>query len=913
MVKETSKSDAPRAGETLYLIDSSGFVFRAYHALPPLTNARGIPTGAVYGFTNMIVRLLEEHQPDYLAAVFDSGRAASFRRSVFPEYKANRPTPPDDLIAQFPLVKRVLDGFRIPHLMLDTFEADDLIATLAERARAAGLKVTVVSSDKDLMQLVGDDVRLLDTMKDKVYDVAGVKEKFGVAPTQLGDWLALVGDSSDNVPGVPGVGAKTATKLLGEHGDLETLLSRAEQVKGKKVSANLQAFADQARLSRQLVELQREAPLPTALGELRRQAPDKGALWRLFGELEFGRLRSKVAPSNVYDLEAFELVDNLEALDRVVAAIGASGRLALALELTSRHPVDAAIVGLGLCWAPGAGLAAPGEAGATPERGCCYIPLSHRYLGVPAQLRETDCLERLGPLLAREDLELTLEDSKLAGALLARGGVQIKARIRDALLFSYVLDPQRETHELSRLALDQLGHTMLKRKRETGSRRADEAPVEIVARVAAERAQALLDVGDHLQAALDDDPELAPLVDEIELPLARILAEMEARGCLIDVDPLRALSHELAAALAAIEAEVHAQAGWPININSPKQLQKLLFEQLGLTTGRKTKTGFSTDADVLADLAIEHPIAAQIEAYRGIAKLKSGYLDALPSLVNRKTGRVHTFYNQAVTATGRLSSSEPNMQNIPVRTEVGRRIRQAFIAPEGRLLLSADYSQIELRVLAHLSEDPVLIDAFQRDQDVHTRTAAEVFGLAADEVDAEQRRVAKAVNFGVVYGQTDWGLARQLQISKGEAGRYIEGYFERYAGVKAFMERTIAEAKNERVVRTLLGRRRPLPEINARRWAARSYAERVARNTPIQGTAADLLKLAMIRAHAALQATDLDAPMILTVHDELVFEVLPEQAERVAEVVREAMAGVYALKVPLVVDIAWGATWADAH
>jgi DNA polymerase-1 len=892
------RADAPRDGESLYLIDTSGFVFRAYHALPPLTNARGLPTGAVYGFTNMLFRLLDDHQPDYLAAIFDSGRAANFRREVFPEYKANRPPAPDDLMAQFPLVQRVLDGFRIPRLVLDTFEADDLIATLTEQARAAGISVTVVSSDKDLMQLVGDRVRLLDTMKDRIFDTAAVREKFGVDPGQLGDWLALVGDSSDNVPGVPSIGAKTATKLLAEHGDLETLLARADQIKGKRVSANLQEFAEQARLSRQLVELQREVPLSTTVAELRRQEPDKSALWRIFGEFEFGRLRPKVAPGKVYDLEAFELIDSLEDLDRVVEAARAAGRLALTLELTSRHPVDAAIVGVGLCWG---------------RNSSCYIPLSHSYLGVPPQLREADVLERLRPLLALPELELTLEDSKLAGALLGRAGVEIGPRVRDALLCSYVLDPQRETHELERLALDQLGHTMLERKREIGKQRADEAPVEIVARLAAERAQALLDVGENLQAALDDDPELAPLIDDIELPLARILAEMETRGCLVDVDPLRALSHELASQLATIEADVRQQAGWSVNLNSPKQLQKLLFEQLGLSTGRKTKTGFSTDADVLADLAIEHPIAAQIEEFRGISKLKSGYLDALPSLVNRKTGRVHTFYNQAVTATGRLSSSEPNMQNIPVRTEVGKRIRGAFVAPEGRLLLSADYSQIELRVLAHLSKDPVLIDAFERGQDVHTRTAAEVFDLQPEDVDAEQRRVAKAVNFGVVYGQTDWGLARQLRIPKGEAGRYIEGYFERYAGVKTFMEQTIAEAKAERVVRTLLGRRRPLPDINSRRWAARSYAERIARNTPIQGTAADLLKLAMIRVQEALDSSALDAPMILTVHDELVFEVLPERAEQVAEVVRETLANVYPLAVPLVVDIAWGRTWADAH
>lgn len=903
--REGQSAQTPDAGgpgatpsQSLYLIDVSGFVFRAYHALPPLTTAHGVATGAVYGFTNMLLKLIDEHRPSHMAAIFDSGRAASFRRELFADYKANRPTPPDDLRAQFPLVKQVLEAFRVPTLVREGYEADDLIATLTQQASAAGLAVTIVSSDKDLMQLAGEQVRLLDTMKDKVYGVEEVREKFGVPPEQLGDWLALVGDSSDNVPGVPGIGAKTATKLLLEHGNLESLIAAAPGLKGKKVSQNLQECAEQARLSRRLVQLAGDVPLDLSPTDLARQEPDRAELWRLFGELEFGRLRPKVAPGEVFDRSSYALVSTLEELAPLLEKARAAGRLALSLEVTSRHPVDAAIVGLGLCWAPG-------EA--------CYLPLSHSYLGVPAQLREAAVLELLGPLLADPAIALYLEDSKLAGALLRRGGVVLEGVACDALLFSYVLDPERESHDLEVLTLDQLGHTMLDRKAELGKARADEAPVETVAPLAAERAEAVLRVGQHLQSAVAQDPELSKLLTELELPLARILVEMEARGCLVDADQLRALSQELAVSLGELEQQIQTLAGWAVNINSPKQLQKLLFEQLGLTTGRKTKTGFSTDADVLAELAIEHPIAAQIEEYRTLSKLKSGYLDALPALVNRKTGRVHTFYNQAVAATGRLSSSEPNLQNIPVRSELGRRIRRAVVAPEGRLLLSADYSQIELRVLAHLSGDEVLLDAFRRGQDVHTRTAAEVFGVPAEQVDGEQRRVAKAVNFGVIYGQSDWGLAQQLRIPKSEAGRYIEGYFERYAGVKAFMDETIAQARRDRVIRTLLGRRRPLPEINARRWGARSGAERMARNTPIQGSAADLLKLAMIQVPQALRVAELEAPMVLTVHDELVFEVLPEQAEAVARVVREAMTQVAELDVPLVVDVAWGANWSEAH
>ncbi|MFH1129795.1 MAG: DNA polymerase I, partial [Pseudomonadota bacterium] len=556
-------------------------------------------------------------------------------------------------------------------------------------------------------------------------------------------------------------------------------------------------------------------------------------------------------------------------------------------------------VGVALCWREG-------EA--------CYIPVGHRYLGKPTQLKSEKVLEQLRPLL--EDLSFPKygQNHKYDWLVLKRAGVDMQGVVCDPMLASYVLDPSRNRHGLDDLALENLGHTMLSFKSVTGrDGHFDEVDVSEATRYAAEDAEATFKLVKLLGAALEKEPDLSDLCRNVELPLSRILAEMELRGCGLDVPWLQELSHSLESQIREIEEGIWKEAGWEVNINSPKQLQTLLFEQLNLTPGRKTKTGFSTDSDVLADLAVEHPIAAQIDEYRTLSKLKSTYSDALPVLFNKETGRLHTSYNQAVTATGRLSSSDPNLQNIPVRTEIGRQIRKAFVAPKGRLLLSADYSQIELRILAHLSKDPVLIDAFCRGQDIHARTAMEVFGASEKKLTDEQRRVAKAVNFGVIYGQTDWGLARQLRIPKHKAKQYIDGYFQRYAGVKEFMEKTINDARSSGMVRTLLGRRRPIPDINSQKSAARLYAERIARNTPIQGTAADLIKLAMIRVEHTIKERRLDAPMILTVHDELIFEVLPNQVDKVKKLVSEVMENVIQLDVPLRIDIGVGENWAEAH
>ncbi len=884
---------APR----LYLVDTSSFIFRAYHALPPFTSPTGVPTGAVYGFSTMLYRLLDDHQPDYLAAVMDTGKP-TFRNELYSEYKANRPPTPEDLIPQFPLIERLVDSMNIPRVSQLGYEADDVIATLARAGQEAGMEVTIVSSDKDLMQLATDGIRLLDTMKNKVFDPEAVEQKFGVPPARLGDWLALCGDSSDNVPGVPKIGPKTATKLLTQFADLETLLASTDQLKGK-MKENLEVYADQARLSRQLVELESRCELDVTVADLARAEPDEKALWDLFGELGFSKLRQRVSPGTVVDRSAYRTVLDEQQLTECIDAVRAAGRCAVDVETTSLDPMRASLVGISLAWAPG-------EA--------CYVPLGHSYLGRPKQLETKTALEMLTPLLTDEGFPKTGQNYKYDWLVLMQAGVNMKGVVFDPMLASYVLNPSRNTHGLDDLALDHLGHAMIPYKDVVGNEPGfDSVELERATEYAAEDADVTLRLWELLSERLEREDDLRELMQEMEMPLSRLLAQMEQHGVMLDASRLDAMNGGIIDQLHALEDDVRAQAGWDVNINSPKQLQKLLFDQLGLTTGRKTKTGYSTDADVLADLAVEHPVAAQIDEYRTLAKLKNTYIDTLPGLINPRTGRVHTSYNQAVAATGRLSSSDPNLQNIPIRTELGRQIREAFVAPEGRVLVSADYSQVELRVLAHLSHDEVLLEAFGAGQDVHRRTASEVFGVPADQVTSEQRRVAKAVNFGVIYGQTDWGLSRQLRIPKHTAKQYIDSYFGRYAGVKQFMADTIDRARKTRMVRTLLGRRRPLPDITSSRRNNRMYAERIARNTPIQGTAADIMKLAMLKVDAALAAAGLDAPMTLTVHDELVLEVKREEQERVASLVSEAMASVMSLDVPLKVDVGVGESWAEAH
>jgi DNA polymerase-1 len=930
--------------ESLYLVDGSGFIFRAYHALPPLSTKAGLSTGAVYGFTQMLIKLETEHRPSHLAVVFDAG-SRSFRHQVFAEYKANRVEPPDDLKPQFGLVRKVVETFNIPVLEAIGFEADDLIATLARLARENGQKVVIVSSDKDLMQLVDDDVVLHDTMKNVphgfTYGAKEVEEKFGVAPKQLGDVLALMGDSIDNVPGIPGVGPKTASALIREFGSLEGMLARVDeiaQVKGLRGAASIaqkvRDHIEAVRLSRQLVSLDEHVAVPMALEELQRREPDMAKVESLLRELEFVRLLDRLKPiahrPPTLDVDAdgkalpptpapptaataatvtpplavaigkapAEVIVDAAALRALASELLQKSELALVLESSGGAPSSAALIGIAL---------------ATPARPSVYVPLGHRYLGAPTQIDAHAALDILGLVLAAGQPRKHVHGLKDAIVLLGRYGARLGGIASDPQIASYLLDPAAE-HDVTSLCGRHLGATIESREQLLGKGAKalayDTVEIARAAQYAVCQAEGTLAVGALLRAELEARGMLK-LLDELELPLARVLAVMERHGVKLDSAWLHKLGVEVDQKLEAIEKEVATLAGADINLGSPKQLQELLFDKLGLPGIKRTKTGWSTDADVLEELAPLHPVAAKILDHRVLAKLKGTYIDALPQAVDARDGRLHTSYRQTVAATGRLSSTEPNLQNVPIRTELGREIRRAFIAADGCLLVAADYSQIELRVLAHLSKDPVLIDAFGKDEDIHRRTVIEMFGEAQAD-DPKLRSVAKMINYGIVYGLSDFGLAQRLGIERADAKRYIDGYLKTYAVLDKYMSRIIEDAYRDGGTRTLLGRFRPIPELAARNRQLRSAGERMARNTPVQGTAADLLKLAMIQVQRMLDGEAKEVKMLLTVHDELVLEAPEAQAEATAKRLKDKMENVMKLDVPLRVDLGIGRTWADA-
>ncbi|HXU65177.1 MAG TPA: DNA polymerase I [Polyangia bacterium] len=908
---------------SLYIVDAYNFLFRAFHALPPLTTTKGLQTGAIYGLCQMILRIEREQHPTHLCVVYDAP-GPNFRNEIFPAYKAHRPSMPPELAAQLGLVRTVVDAFGLAQVEAPGFEADDLIATLAKVATGAGMEVVICSSDKDLMQLCCGDVFVLDTMRNRRFGAEEVREKFGVGPDQVGDVLALMGDSIDNVPGVVGIGPKTAAELINKFGSLGALLDRIAEVKGKR-GASIAEAREAILVSRELVRLRDDVPLPKTLAELHRSEPDQQRLGTLFRELEFSRLAEQLAtldrdrmgagrPGAAPEaaplpapppapLDPAEVVLDATALADLVRAVEAAGAVGISVLWDGVSAVRAELVGLA--------LALPGGRRA-------YVPFHHRYLGAPACLPEA-ALADLAPVLGAPAVARHTHDAKTLQVLLSQRGVGLGPVASDSMLAAYLLDAARTHYDLDVVASSE--HVPPPPARATwigtgASARpgSDIAVEEAAPRLAAEAAAALAladKQGVGVAAA-----GLDSLYRTLELPLARALARIECRGILLDVAKLREIGHEVGQSLVALEAEIHAMAGGTFNIASNKQLADVLFGKLSLPVIRRTKTGPSTDADTLEELARLHPVPAKIVEFRALSKLRGTYIDALPALVNPATGRLHTSFNQAVAATGRLSSSNPNLQNIPIRTELGRRIREAFVAKPGHVLVSADYSQIELRILAHFSQDPAFLEAFRSGQDIHQRTAAEVFGVAADAVTGEQRRIAKAINFGLVFGQTDFGLAQVLRIPRTEARAYIDSYFARYAGVRAYMERSIADAREAAAVTTLLGRRRPLPEIRASRSQDRAYAERIARNTPIQGSAADLLKLAMIRVDHAIETGSAPAPgaaLLLTVHDELVFEVPEAGAPDLMRWVKNEMETVYQLAVPLVADVGAGPTWGAAH
>ena len=921
----TTPDATPGTRPSLYIVDAMNFLFRAFHALPPLTTSRGVQTGAIYGLCQMILRIEREQRPTHLCVVYDAP-GDNFRNEIFPAYKAHRPPMPPELAAQLAMVRRVIEAFGLTQLQVSGFEADDIIATLAKIAAAAGMEVVICSSDKDLLQLCDGDVAVLDTMRNRRLGPAEVREKFGVPPERVGDVLALMGDSVDNVPGVTGVGPKTAAELINTFGTLEALLARAGEIKGKKGASIVEA-RDAIRLSRELVRLREDVPLPKTLEELHRIEPDKEQLRALFRELEFSRLVDQLSPSGAAAIAAHAeeapappslpealpeapppppvaAITDLTALATLVRQIEAAGAVGLAALYDGASSVRSDLVGLGF---------------ALPDGTRAYLPLCHRYLGAPACLSETAALALLAPVLASPAVAKHVHDVKTLEVLLRQRGLTLQGVASDAMLAAYLLDASRTRYDLDVVAAAEGVVPPAARGSWMGTGASarpggDLSVEEVGARLGAEATAALALAAP--QSAKLTAAGLDAIYRTMELPLADVLAKIESRGIQLDTDKLREIGVEVGTSLAALEGEIHGLSGGPFNIASNKQLAEVLFGKLGLPVGRRTKTGPSTDADTLEELASIHPVPAKIVEYRMLAKLKGTYIDALPALVNPITGRLHTSFNQAVAATGRLSSSNPNLQNIPIRSEVGRRIREAFVAKPGHLLVSADYSQIELRILAHFSQDPAFLEAFRAGEDIHLRTAAEVFGVPAAAVTSEHRRIAKAINFGLVFGQGDFGLAQVLRIPRAQARTYIDSYFTRYAGVRAYMERAIADARASASVTTLLGRRRPLPEIRATRAQDRAYAERIARNTPIQGSAADLLKLAMIRIEHAIEAGSAPvsgAALLLTVHDELVFEVPAAGAEELKGWVKNQMETIYTLAVPLVVDVGAGTTWGQAH
>ena len=904
----------------LVLVDGSSYLFRAFLALPPLTTGDGTPTGAIHGVLNMLAKLIRDEQPERIAVVFDAP-GETFRDRIYSDYKATRPPMDNDLRVQIQPLHDIIRAMGIPLVIVPDVEADDVIGTLATRASDRGLNCLVSASDKDLAQLVTEHVTLIDTMQGKLLDRDGVKAKFDVWPEQIADYLALVGDTADNIPGVPGVGAKTAAALLGHFGDIDKLyadLDNVAEVKvrgAKTLGAKLGEHRELCDLSRQLTIIARDVALDFDLDDLTPGERDTAALRELYQQFELRTLLKNLDAdaSDAADAAAPSASDSAIASDtetvltkKAFAAwkkrIGKASVTALDTETNSLDYMVADLVGISLSVAPDS---------------ACYIPVAHDYPGAPDQLSRDYVLDELRDWLESAKHAKVGHHLKYDAHIFARYGIRLGGIAADSMLESYVLNSTATRHDMDSVARFYLGRDTIHYEDVAGKGAKqltfNEVPLETAAPYAAEDAAVTLALHQHLTTELAKTPALATVYHDIEQPLVPVLIEMEQNGVALDADLLATQSHELAEKMNELEHKAHELADGPFNLGSPKQLQEILFERLGLPVLRKTPKGQpSTAEDVLAELADDYELPEVILAYRSVAKLKSTYTDKLPLDIG-PDGRVHTSYHQAVAATGRLSSSDPNLQNIPIRTPEGRRIRQAFVAPAGYTLLAADYSQIELRIMAHLSGDAGLTDAFANDLDVHRATAAEVFGLAPDDVGADERRSAKAINFGLIYGMSAFGLAKQLGIGRGEAQQYIDTYFERYPGVADYMERIRTEAREQGFVSTVFGRRLYLPEIKSKQPQRRQYAERTAINAPMQGTAADIIKRAMIVVHDWLQTSGIDARLIMQVHDELVFEVADAAVDDLAERAVAIMTEAADLSVPLKVDFGTGQNWDEAH
>lgn len=919
----------------IVLVDGSSYLYRAFHALPPLTTSNGQPTGAVKGVLNMLKRLIKDYPESPMAVVFDAP-GKTFRDEMYSDYKAHRPPMPDDLRSQIKPLHACVKALGLPLLCIEGVEADDVIGTLAHHATQAGRDAVISTGDKDMAQLVNDHITLVNTMKEETLDETGVKEKFGLPPSLIIDFLALMGDKVDNIPGVPGVGEKTAIGLLqGMEGGLETIYGDLERVKtlsfrgAKTLPKKLEEHRDQAFLSYQLATIKTDCELPVGLDDLDIAHPDREALVELYKEMEFKQWLAELlagsdegvddvkggetAPDNAANEVADSAATSSQRHDHVIveqaefdawlARLRKAKRFCFDLETTSLNYMDADIVGVGLALEVG-------EA--------AYIPLAHDYLDAPAQLDRQQVLQALKPLL--EDPEKTKigQNLKYDISVLANYDIRVVGPLADTMLASYVLNSTATRHDMDSLALKYLGEKTISFEEIAGKGAKqltfNQIALEQAVPYACEDVDITLRLQEILRPQVEREGRLADVLDHLELPLINVLSRIERNGVALDAERLHEQSQQLERRIRELESEAFELAGREFNLGSPKQLGQILFEEQKIPVIKKTPKGAPSTAEaVLEELALDYPLPKVIMQHRGLAKLKSTYTDKLPRLLNKTTGRVHTSYHQAVTATGRLSSSDPNLQNIPIRTEEGRKIRQAFVARPGYRIVAADYSQIELRIMAHLSEDKGLLEAFAEGRDIHTATAAEVFGTALEKVSADQRRSAKAINFGLIYGMSAWGLSRQLHIDRNQAQTYIDRYFDRYPGVARYMDRIRTQAAEDGFVETVLGRRLYLPEIHSQNRNRRQGAERTAINAPMQGTAADIIKQAMIDVDAWLAEEEFDALMVMQVHDELVFEVADKQVEAFIEQVQTRMQAAAELKVPLIVEAESGANWDEAH
>ena len=902
---------------TLYLIDGNSYIYRAFYAIKGLSNASGFPTNAIFGFTNMLLKVLREKKPDYFAIVFDSP-VPTERHKTYEAYKAHRPGMPDELKLQIQPIKEIINAFNISNIEIEGYEADDVLGTIAKKAEKEGLDVYIITSDKDINQVLSPKIKTYDTMKDKITEEKDVVERFGVEPSRFPEIIALMGDASDNIPGVHGIGEKTAVSLLKEFGSIDNIIQNHSRIKKPKLKEAISENIENIKLSLKLATIDTNVPLEISIEEFKPKEPDRTKLLEFLRKFEFSSLIRLIPEGeNAFSHDAkYIIILDKDTFESAVASI--KNEVAIDTETTSKSPMTAELVGISFS--------------IEPEK-AYYIPLAHSYLGAPKQLSKEYVLGKLKMILEnpgikkighniKYDLIVLKNEINPPSPPFSKGGmggfsnekIQIKGIAFDTMLASYLLNPNKTNHNLEDVSMTYLSIKKLSFNDITdkGKKNFREVSIEDATKYSGEDAAVTLKLKYILETEIEKEG-LAKLFCDIEMPLIEVLADIEIAGIKIDLPLMEGFSKELEKELAGIEKRIYFLAGEEFNINSPKQLQEILFEKLGLRTLKKTKTGFSTDVGVLEELALEHELPKEILEHRTLSKLKNTYVDALPKLVNPHTGRLHTSFNQTVTATGRLSSSDPNLQNIPIRGEWGKRIREAFISENGCLLLSSDYSQIELRVLAHLSQDEGFIEIFRNDGDIHTRTACELFGMTPENITPEIRRRAKAVNFGIVYGISPYGLSQQLGIYPEEAKLYIDTYFMRHSGVKNYIDTKINEATETGYVSTIFQRKRAIPELKSTNKNIRQLGERLAMNTPIQGSAADIIKIAMINIHKRLKKEGLKTKMLLQVHDELLFEAPIEEKDKVKILVKEEMEQAVELLVPIKVDIGVGKNWAEAH